>query len=1166
MTRSVGFSRFSIHFMPLRYLRMIVLKTLLSILSIVVFTNSIAQLPIGISISPEDASGWDTLTLTLDASAACFINGTLVDSPSVFMHAGYTDQNCIQWNNLIAYDGIGEEGTTPELTSNGDSTFSIEFCPGTYFGLTPGTEIKAINAVFNNGSDWSSDARATGTEGNCVDFYIPLKTYSEEMFTELDFNIDVGFEYCIWGDYDNDGDLDLFVNRWGLSAIYRNNGDKTFTDIGVSFDSFAKGNWIDFDNDKDLDIILGSRFYENQGNDNFVEMIIDDLKGIDDTGYEIQGIGDYDNDGDDDVVYVYKNHTGILNNYDGTFLRVVKELKSYETVGELPAQFSDIDNDSDLDIVGDRVFINEGSNIFTLEQSYPGYYSAKYINTGDYDDDGDIDLVYYGSYSTILLENSNGSFSISDIHLNGNLKFCLFGDIDNNGHTDIVQGYAGYADLMLNNGANNYTTYTINHSLGSTNSASLGDYDNDGDLDIVICEDSKTRILENNINACVFQPSVPSNLTADVIYNTAFFNWDIGTDSRSPSASISYNICLINTDDNDSIIVPASDITTGELRNTKRGNTEKNSFWKTQGLKAGNYKWAVQSINNSLQSSPFSPFSIFQVTSGIDISPIGIEAVYPGNTATTLTLNESSPTDERLWLYGKNSGGPYEDTVSGITGTTYTPSFQIDGRYYITCQSIVGSDTIYSNDKLIKVLPFSENSIAAISSSQYDGTCTTGDYDKDGDLDLALIGDIGINIYKNTNNVFSKIGIFPSYFANGDIAFFDYNGDNFLDIIATGNSGSEKQTKIFINTGSDSFEELENDIIGLTHGSIEAGDYDNDGDPDILICGYSLEPITKIYRNEGDGVFIDLNLQIVQVMDGFATWGDVTNDGMLDFFLSGTDFSGNASAELYINSGNDSFEKSSYSFANHRFSFGGFGDYDNDGDLDILLGGKYSTDKTVCIYKNKGEGSFEEIVVSTDYRYNYVNWIDYNNNGLLDILLVRSEWYSDNIADYARRQFILKNSGNDSFDKIIFEDIITNIDRYQSIGDLDNDSDLDIFQISVDRWTNDRSSSLYKNQSILTKDSPDPPTNLSHERRGDDVIFYWEKPTSMEGEGISYDIAVGTNKDSIDIVAPLSDTLTGYRLVAKAGPIIDTSYQVTIKETGEYFWRVQSVNTSFMGS
>ena len=126
-----------------------------------------------------------------------------------------------------------------------------------------------------------------------------------------------------WGDYDNDGDLDLFVARrdsGGYNYLWKNNSDGTFTDIAqtAGIDSRvgnASGAWGDYDNDGDLDLLvvaaLGTAhsLYENQGDGTFVEVagaLPVCLPGTDGV------FTDYDNDGDLDIAITHVSGTSRL--------------------------------------------------------------------------------------------------------------------------------------------------------------------------------------------------------------------------------------------------------------------------------------------------------------------------------------------------------------------------------------------------------------------------------------------------------------------------------------------------------------------------------------------------------------------------------------------------------------------------------------------------------------------------------------------------------------------------------------------------------------------------------------------------------------------------------------------------------------------------------------
>ncbi len=59
-----------------------------------------------------------------------------------------------------------------------------------------------------------------------------------------------------WGDFDGDGDLDFVMAGGGVTRVYRNNGDQTFTDIAAGLPVSTSAAWCDYDSDGDLEILL----------------------------------------------------------------------------------------------------------------------------------------------------------------------------------------------------------------------------------------------------------------------------------------------------------------------------------------------------------------------------------------------------------------------------------------------------------------------------------------------------------------------------------------------------------------------------------------------------------------------------------------------------------------------------------------------------------------------------------------------------------------------------------------------------------------------------------------------------------------------------------------------------------------------------------------------
>ncbi|MBI4770284.1 MAG: VCBS repeat-containing protein [Chloroflexi bacterium] len=175
-------------------------------------------------------------------------------------------------------------------------------------------------------------------------------------------------------------------------------------------------------------------------------------------------------------------------------------------------------------------------------------------------------------------------------------------------------------------------------------------------------------------------------------------------------------------------------------------------------------------------------------------------------------------------------------------------------------------------------------------------------------------------------------------------------------------------------------------LPGVDHSAAVWGDYDNDGERDILLAGCTDSgSIAGIYRNDG-GAFTDIGAGLPGACDGSAAWGDYDNDGDLDFALAGSD-AGRFSA-IYRNDGG-TFTDIQAGLPGTTTGAVEWGDYDNDGDLDIVLtGAGHGYSDNARVYRNDGGGAFTEIVGGlTAVQESSTAWGDYDNDADLDLLL-----------------------------------------------------------------------------------------------------------------------------------------------------------------------------------
>ena len=278
------------------------------------------------------------------------------------------------------------------------------------------------------------------------------------------------------------------------------------------------------------------------------------------------------------------------------------------------------------------------------------------------------------------------------------------------------------------------------------------------------------------------------------------------------------------------------------------------------------------------------------------------------------------------------------------------------------------------------------------------GSAAWGDYDNDGDLDILLTGQDAeqkplTKIYQNDNGVFKDINANLIDVRYSSAACGDYDNDGDLDIALSGRSSVLLTSKIY-NNDSGQFSEIASGLLGITWAELAWCDYDNDGRLDLFLSGSAGKAATtKIYRNEILG-FMDMgNMEIHAMAGGPVAWGDYDNDRDMDLLLTGTDSSGTATTKVYRND-DTTFTDILAGLTGVERGCADWGDYDNDGHLDILFAGQTETDSAVCqIYRNTGNGFVNINAAMTGLYFCSVSWCDYDNDGDLDVLTTGSYDY-----------------------------------------------------------------------------------------------------------------------------------------------------------------------------
>ncbi|MBI5917588.1 MAG: CRTAC1 family protein [Bacteroidetes bacterium] len=225
----------------------------------------------------------------------------------------------------------------------------------------------------------------------------------------------------------------------------------------------------------------------------------------------------------------------------------------------------------------------------------------------------------------------------------------------------------------------------------------------------------------------------------------------------------------------------------------------------------------------------------------------------------------------------------------------------------------------------------------------------------------------------------------------------DYDSDGFVDLYVT-NSGGTKKNLLFHNDGGTAFTPVTTGPhVTEAHTSrcVNWVDYDNDCDLDLYVSNESNEK-DDLYRNLGNGSFEKVTAGTPgQTNHGSmsSSWGDVDNDGDLDLFVANADYFAPQYNQLFKNNGNGTFTEVTTGplVTDISCSYGSnFGDYDNDGDLDLVVSNGYCTGEILnFLYQNDGLGNFtRDLEALADYTTpcSYgAAWGDVNNDGFLDL-------------------------------------------------------------------------------------------------------------------------------------------------------------------------------------
>jgi len=802
-------------------------------------------------------------------------------------------------------------------------------------------------------------------------------------YLPIEFIENIGESSLQWGDVDLDGDLDIFWmglknNRSTITNKLLLNQSDFDGNISWGFDNsivmpdLRNGSiaWNDIDLDGDLDLLTsGQQLTVESG---VTKLYLNDPIGRlgEDTNQEIAALkgtaicfSDLDNDADSDLIISgYSPLDSSLktliyvNEPTGNF-RLAEEQLDFGTIfGSIKAIDINMDGYKDIAISG------------AVEHTI-NYDSFYIIDTLEISDQGDV----LAADTTILLLNPRDSV------------WALEGKIFlNNG-----EGELEFTELQTIEGARTIAFVDVDQNNKPDIIAS-------GSKEIGNSDSSFVAVFLNSSEESNDKPTPPTVLESFAISNRVIFNWANGLDDIGPAQSLEYNISisrLLPNNDSKLLIsdkVPFNSSNVG----TKLIREFTNIPW-------GNYTWKIQSVDpsgvisewsneeelfiprlvKSFQSIPgysygISRWSDINGDNQLDLAITG--NLYTGSSKTQIYMNDDG-------ILNVDNFQPQMANVYG--GHLSFVDYNNDGYLDI---SMTGLATVNFSTFTALLLYKYENGNFILDEDEGQLSMTSGlwggqynhdwsDYDNDGDLDL-VIG--GLNIFDNTNylNVFKNeqgilsidtmqtdlVPLFPCA-----VVWIDINRDNYTDLLALGKLETAGTSHMYINDGAgkllkSSFQPF--DIPSTLH-ALSIGDYNNDGYDDIAIAHLNgSEMHTNIYSNKF-GTTSSNEFSLHQELQGatYASldWGDYDNDGDLDLVTSGYTRSivtdegqpeyNSPITNIYQQNDLGEFilDSSLYMIDSVGLSSTQWGDYDNDGDLDLLLTGETTEKELITrVYEN----------------------------------------------------------------------------------------------------------------------------------------------------------------------------------------------------------------------
>ena len=445
-------------------------------------------------------------------------------------------------------------------------------------------------------------------------------------------------------------------------------------------------------------------------------------------------------------------------------------------------------------------------------------------------------------------------------------------------------------------------------------------------------------------------------------------------------------------------------------------------------------------------------------------------------------------------------------------------------------------------------------------------------------------------------------------FNNASFAWGDYDLDGDFDVAIMGDKGNGLETLIYRNdevNGVRQFVDTNQNFEKIGYGTLKWVDLNKDGYIDLFVSGLSQTtglPTSILYENKTDGLvrFFEENTtyNFPDLLETQIDFGDLDSDGDIDYIISG--YNNNEQAVSFIGYQNaNGFELNSTPF--NPFVGGDLKifDADSDGDNDIIAstGATQNSFLSNSQSLKKPNGFFQKLEYLIQSK-NTGDELQYMTLGGNDAVSVSSSTSSLTNSSMARKNgdFTIGDFNNDGI-----EDVFITGENSSQVGestlymgslsggvavynasseytfpglknascqwvDYDNDGDLDLFLAGLKTGEGVKTY-LYKTEITNKKNvAPEKITTLSSEHLGNgNVQLSWEAPSDDFSAILGYNVRLGITPGGDELSYLLSDTETGRLLVNQTPSIFNTFYKIQL-DPGVYYWSVQALDKGFKAS